>query len=289
MNGIISVIANPVGKWQLTNLTTGRTTPWQEGANYFDGITLYDNYQVAFACVPGYITPDPGYVYAWPGGDCSEVSRYYEPAPTTTRVMNRTACTYWPNLNAAYAHASTGDELWCLAGTQTEPDNLFTANRGISLTIRGGYAAGFSSQTDITTLAAQLVNDGGMIQWSNFEFSPECSETSDVRCKKEITPLTESLDKITMLQGVSYEWRADEFPDRHFPGGRHMGLIAQETEKVVPEIVKTDKESYKSIAYDKLTPLLVEAIKELKANNERMRSELEQLKAQMAQNQTKVE
>jgi hypothetical protein len=104
---------------------------------------------------------------------------------------------------------------------------------------------------------------------------------SDHSWKKDIAPLTDSLDKITRLQGVSYNWRTAEFPEQHFTEERQIGLIAQDTEKVIPEIVTTNKEGYKGISYEKLTPVLIEAIKELKVDNDNLRLELEQLRAQV--------
>ena len=93
---------------------------------------------------------------------------------------------------------------------------------------------------------------------------------SDRRWKKEIAPLEDSLAKIEKLQGVSFIWRNDEFPDKRFGEGRQIGLIAQDTEAVVPEVVTTDPEGFKGISYEKLVPLLIESIKELKAAKDNM-------------------
>ena len=86
--------------------------------------------------------------------------------------------------------------------------------------------------------------------------------TSDRRWKKDIKPLDNSLAKVQQLDGKSYLWRRDEFPDKGFSDQRQIGLIAQEVEEVIPEIVNTDKDGYKSISYTQLVPLLVEAVKE---------------------------
>ena len=85
-----------------------------------------------------------------------------------------------------------------------------------------------------------------------------------------------ALDKVTRLRGVNYEWRADA-ENRVGPmSGRHLGLIAQEVETVVPEVVDTSDDGYKSINYDNLTGLLVEAIKDqqemIKAQAARIRA-----------------
>ena len=85
---------------------------------------------------------------------------------------------------------------------------------------------------------------------------------SDERYKKNIQQLEQSLDKVTHLTGVSYEWKTEEYGDRGFKEGRQIGLIAQEVEKVFPELVQTDSDGYKGVAYDKLVPVLIEAVKE---------------------------
>ena len=86
--------------------------------------------------------------------------------------------------------------------------------------------------------------------------------TSDVRWKKDILPIKDALNKIRSLEGVEFDWRTVEFPNNNLPKGRQIGLIAQEVEKVLPEIVLTDEKGYKSIEYQNLSAVLVEAIKE---------------------------
>ncbi len=86
---------------------------------------------------------------------------------------------------------------------------------------------------------------------------------SDQRLKQNIQPLQNSLTKVTQIRGVNFEWK-----DQEQGAGNQIGMIAQEIEIVFPELVSTDNEGYKSIAYDKMTAVLVEAIKELKAQND---------------------
>jgi len=96
-------------------------------------------------------------------------------------------------------------------------------------------------------------------------------ETSDIHYKKNITPIQTPLQKVTQLKGVNYEWKTEEYPEKNFSNGKQIGMIAQDVEKVIPEIVHTDNEGMKSISYDKITAVLVEAIKELKAENEQIK------------------
>ncbi|SDM95950.1 Chaperone of endosialidase, partial [Daejeonella rubra] len=88
------------------------------------------------------------------------------------------------------------------------------------------------------------------------------NETSDVRWKKDILTVENALTKVEALRGVNYNWRTDEFPDKNFETERQLGLIAQEVEKVVPEVVRTDSKGFKTVEYSKLVALLLEAIKD---------------------------
>ena len=74
--------------------------------------------------------------------------------------------------------------------------------------------------------------------------------------------MTGTLNSVLKLQGVNYYWRKDEFPDKGFSSDKQIGFIAQDIEKTFPEVVMTDKDGYKSVDYSRLTPILVEAIKE---------------------------
>ena len=91
---------------------------------------------------------------------------------------------------------------------------------------------------------------------------------SDRRYKKDIRTIKDALNIVLSLRGVRYQFRTDEFPDKHFAGENDIGVIAQEVEEYLPELVKTDKDGYRSVSYSKLTPVLVEAIKELQGELE---------------------
>ena len=86
------------------------------------------------------------------------------------------------------------------------------------------------------------------------------NETSDERLKKNIQTLDRALEKVLALRGVNYEWKTEEFPD--FIQGTELGVIAQEVEEILPEVVHTDEDGYKSVQYSHIVPVLIEAIKE---------------------------
>ena len=92
----------------------------------------------------------------------------------------------------------------------------------------------------------------------NLHASGNLTQNSDGRLKKDIQPLTHALDSILQLQGKTYRWKEGAT----FANQKDIGLIAQDVEKVFPELVAENEQGYKGIAYSKLTAVLVEAIKE---------------------------
>ncbi len=101
---------------------------------------------------------------------------------------------------------------------------------------------------------------------------------SDSRLKNNISTLEGSLDKISRLRGVRFD--SKEVGHVNKGDGKHIGVIAQELEKEYPELVVGDKKTgYKAVAYDKLTAVLIEAVKELKNQNEKQKAEIEELRS----------
>jgi|GEM_PF-1282160 len=91
---------------------------------------------------------------------------------------------------------------------------------------------------------------------------------SDIRFKKSITSIVNPLAKLLQLKGVSYLMNMTAYPEWKFDSSLQYGLIAQEVEKVFPEIVKQiNDEGYKGVDYVKLVPVMLEAIKELHKKN----------------------
>jgi hypothetical protein len=82
---------------------------------------------------------------------------------------------------------------------------------------------------------------------------------SDINYKKNITPIVSALDKLEKINGVNFEWN-----DNSPYSGKDVGVIAQEVEKILPEIVMTRRNGAKAVRYEKLMPLIIEAIKELR-------------------------
>ena len=106
-------------------------------------------------------------------------------------------------------------------------------------------------------------------------------QPSDLRLKADLAGIDGALGKVLQLEGVSFRWRTEDQPGRGFPGGRHYGLVAQEVEKVLPEIVGSGPGDEKALAYTELIPVLVEAVKELKAESDELRAENQSLRQRL--------
>jgi hypothetical protein len=113
--------------------------------------------------------------------------------------------------------------------------------------------------------------------------------SSDIRFKQNITPYSNALQTIMSLQGITYDWNVDKFKDRSFTKDRQIGFIAQDVEKVIPELVKTDEQGFKSVDYSKLSVVLVEAFKEQKKQSDAKISALEKENAGLKQRLASLE
>jgi hypothetical protein len=140
----------------------------------------------------------------------------------------------------------------------TKPNSTLlstAATERMRITANGNVAIG------ATTASVKLFVAGDATITGKFN-SNGIEELSDVRYKKNIEKLNNSLQKVLQVDGVSYNWRKDEFPERTFGDRTEIGFIAQELEKVFPELVSTNAEGFKSVQYSHMVPVLLEAIKE---------------------------
>lgn len=119
--------------------------------------------------------------------------------------------------------------------------------------------------------------------------------TSDIKLKKNIENIDNALSKILKLQGVYFDWKDDSMGNK-----RNIGFIAQDVEKIVPELVTENqveikdsknanasiikKESVKNISYSNITALLVEAIKEQQTEINKLREEIKTLSNKLDSN-----
>ena len=100
-------------------------------------------------------------------------------------------------------------------------------------------------------------------------------EVSDENAKTNVCTIEKAVDTLRQLRGVSYDWKDEETSE----GGGNIGLIAQEVEKVVPQAVSRER-GRSGVSYTSLVPLLIEAVKELSAELDSVRAELDARKRQ---------
>lgn len=137
--------------------------------------------------------------------------------------------------------------------------------------------------TDISNRVRMSIRNDGNVgigtTWPNYKLevigtvkANSFIPPSDKRWKTNIKPLQGALDNVAKLQGVSYQWNTKDYPDKGFDDKPQIGFIAQEVEPILPELVSTDDKGYKAVEYDKMTAVLVEAVKELKAQNDALKT-----------------
>lgn len=159
--------------------------------------------------------------------------------------------------------------------------DLYLKDAGTSF---GFISNGTSNQLIIGSLVSNADleikgNDGGSIFTAlTFDMSEAGAATfnnnvtaySDARLKSDIKTIEGGLEKVSQLRGVTY------IRDDNKDGGQQIGVIAQEVEEIIPQIVKTadDEMGTKSVDYGRITAVLIESIKELKAEIDELKEKL---------------
>jgi hypothetical protein len=155
-------------------------------------------------------------------------------------VPNTQASNFWIRNTAPTIHLRDTDHN----------TSFIHCNSNIFYILRGATDATTWTQVNgVWPLQINLTNN-------NATFGGTVTASSDVRFKKNVHTIENALNKTLNLRGVTFEKIDTE--------GTHIGVIAQEVEEVVPEVVFEDDEGKKSVAYGNLVGLLIEAIKELK-------------------------
>ena len=153
-----------------------------------------------------------------------------------------------------------------------------------------GYFAGYGADVDNklyidnSSTSSPLIygdfDDGSELVQINGDlcYTGSLAACSDLRYKMNITPIVNALGIITNFSPVYYYWNKNSFIDYKPSERKQIGLIAQEVEKVLPELVSENKEGYKVIDYSKITPILIESVKEQQTQIEDLKAENKELK-----------
>ena len=96
--------------------------------------------------------------------------------------------------------------------------------------------------------------------------------SSDQRLKENVVNISSPLDKLNQINGVTFDWIPVE--GIHSNEGHDIGVIAQEIESILPEVVTTRENGYKAVRYEKIVALLIEAIKEQQLQINELKSRL---------------
>ena len=96
--------------------------------------------------------------------------------------------------------------------------------------------------------------------------------SSDISLKDNLRPIENALFKVNQIAGYEFDWNEKSHQIQQ-DKGHHVGLVAQEVEKVLPEVIQIREDGIKAIAYEKVVPLLVQSIKELTKRVEELEDE----------------
>ena len=135
--------------------------------------------------------------------------------------------------------------------------------------------------SDFVDINAITTNINGELNVSGNLYAGGTLLSSDRRFKKDIITVDNALDKVLKLRGVYYYWRQKDFPNKNFDDKLELGLIAQEVETIIPEVVGESADGYKGVEYSKLVALLVEAIKEQQAIIDGQKTEMADMRVEL--------
>jgi len=138
------------------------------------------------------------------------------------------------------------------------PGSFITAWGGIFTTevssLKGVNAlSGTNTLTGITFLNGQVTLNGKDLE-AELALGKSLPPSSDEQLKENISTIQNPIDKVNALRGVDFNWKEN--------GKKQIGVIAQEVEKILPELVEMRPDGYKGVHYDNIIGLLIESIKE---------------------------
>jgi len=151
-------------------------------------------------------------------------------------------------------------------------DTGTTITLGSAVDVSGVTNFNDTTQSTSKTTGAVIIDGGvGIAKTLNVGEDVVAYASSDERLKDNIIPISNPLDKINQIGGYSFTWNEEK---QHIYKGKDYGVIAQEIEKILPELVDTRENGYKAVKYDKLVSLLIEGIKELSEEVKELKNKL---------------
>ena len=167
--------------------------------------------------------------------------------------------------------------------------NLMALTSGV-LTVDGKVASTTLDVTGATTLGGTVAvggahSDATKELYVNGDIYATGTSTSasDARFKRNITSVTDALEVARKARAVTFSFQTDAFPERRFPKTKQAGVVAQELEAVLPDLVSTDDHGYKGVAYERLGVYALAAVKELDEEVRALRAALDLVRATLEQ------
>lgn len=248
---------------EITNPDLGIVGNYNDGIYAHSGIFSDASDSQTWKVFKGYTLEPSGSI------DTSHVSF----ALADFKAANITATSFNGTINANNGVISGSSQL-----IATLPSGVVSGSSQITYTNISSIPAGIVSGSSQITLSSTT---GGSIT-SNVQFgslgigmaasgtSGRIDATNDIvaysssdkRFKENITPIQNALSKINQIGGYEFDWNEETKLDHGYEG-HDIGVIAQEIEKIAPELVQTRENGYKAVKYDKLVSILIEGIKEL--------------------------
>jgi len=141
----------------------------------------------------------------------------------------------------------------------------------------GGYKINVPTTKPQTNEILKVSNVSG----SDITLNWSADNTSDSRLKKDIVNSSLGLDKLIKMRPITFKWNNNAI----FKNDKtQIGLIAQEVEQIIPEIVGTDSRNYKYIEYNQITSVMIKAIQELKEKNDELVTKITELENKINSN-----
>ena len=137
-----------------------------------------------------------------------------------------------------------------------------TTNTGIKVT--GNVVGTGNISGSSVSSSGDILADGDVVAFNS----------SDMRLKNNLQVIEGALDKIDGIAGYEFDWN-DKSPGWARQRGHDVGVVAQEVQKIHPEIVEERKNGYLGVDYKRLVPLLIQSIKELKQEVEELKKKVE--------------
>ena len=205
--------------------------------------------------------------YPSPYGVYKNLRLYSSTEPTA--AADRQTGTMFYNSSSNDIYVSDGSRFYRIGGWVVSGTNFYPLDSNLNVAIGYTNPGTYKLYVAGTMYVSSTVTSGGGFV------------TSDARLKKNTEELSGVLERLKSVNGITFDWRTDEFPERGLSTGRQIGLIAQEVEKGFPELVNTDAEGYKNLAYDRFSAVLLEAIKEQQKEIDVLRQEVNNLKTKL--------